>query len=335
MRLHQPSSQGVYSPGMPGDGNGDVVGPVASTDGAIALWDGTGGNTLKDSNLVYSGSTLSVPDGFTVSSAGSITLKTTGTGDLLINKNTAASTPWFDGTLMTGADATNTAFQVDVYGAQARYDVRRANGTKASPTTLTNADIIGGFGARGYDGSAYSGTTCSLLFKAKGTWSGSNLGTYFDIAVIPENQLAQVTAATFGSNSLLSLGNNATFPAWTTDGVVLNSLARTYTNGTSTGTVAAIALHSFSASTLAATNATTFTDAANVYIAGAPAAGSGATLTRSHALWIDSGSFRLDGTDGAGAGAGSLTNAPSAGNPDKWIPINSEGTQYWVPAWAA
>jgi hypothetical protein len=38
-------------------------------------------------------------------------------------------------------------------------------------------------------------------------------------------------------------------------------------------------------------------------------------------------------TNGAGASAGTLTNAPAAGNPTKWIPINDNGTTRYIPAW--
>ena len=38
-------------------------------------------------------------------------------------------------------------------------------------------------------------------------------------------------------------------------------------------------------------------------------------------------------TTGAGAGAGTLTNAPAAGNPTKWIPISDAGTTRYIPAW--
>lgn len=38
-------------------------------------------------------------------------------------------------------------------------------------------------------------------------------------------------------------------------------------------------------------------------------------------------------TDGAGASAGTLTNAPAVGNPTKWIPINDNGTTRYIPAW--
>lgn len=38
-------------------------------------------------------------------------------------------------------------------------------------------------------------------------------------------------------------------------------------------------------------------------------------------------------TNGAGASAGTITNAPSVGNPTKWIPINDNGTTRYIPAW--
>jgi hypothetical protein len=37
--------------------------------------------------------------------------------------------------------------------------------------------------------------------------------------------------------------------------------------------------------------------------------------------------------NGAAAGAGTITNAPAAGNPTKWIPINDNGTVRYIPAW--
>jgi len=38
-------------------------------------------------------------------------------------------------------------------------------------------------------------------------------------------------------------------------------------------------------------------------------------------------------TDGAGGSAGTLSNAPSAGNPTKWVPIDDNGTTRYIPAW--
>lgn len=38
-------------------------------------------------------------------------------------------------------------------------------------------------------------------------------------------------------------------------------------------------------------------------------------------------------TDGAGANLGTLTNAPSAGDPTKWLLVNDNGTTRKIPAW--
>lgn len=38
-------------------------------------------------------------------------------------------------------------------------------------------------------------------------------------------------------------------------------------------------------------------------------------------------------TNGAGAATGTLTNAPAAGNPTKWIPISDNGVTRHIPAW--
>jgi hypothetical protein len=38
-------------------------------------------------------------------------------------------------------------------------------------------------------------------------------------------------------------------------------------------------------------------------------------------------------TNGAGASAGTITNAPAAGNPTKWIPVDDNGTVRYIPAW--
>ena len=62
------------------------------------------------------------------------------------------------------------------------------------------------------------------------------------------------------------------------------------------GTATAYSALSYSVPTLAATNASvTTTDAATIYIAGAPAAGTNQTITNAMALWVDAGNVRLDG----------------------------------------
>lgn len=54
-------------------------------------------------------------------------------------------------------------------------------------------------------------------------------------------------------------------------------------------------------------------------------------------IYINSASFlmrnKTSWTNGAAAAAGTLLNAPVAGNPTKWIPIDDNGTTRYVPAW--
>ena len=38
-------------------------------------------------------------------------------------------------------------------------------------------------------------------------------------------------------------------------------------------------------------------------------------------------------TNGAAAAVGTLTNAPAAGNPTKWVPVDDNGTTRYIPAW--
>ena len=81
-------------------------------------------------------------------------------------------------------------------------------------------------------------------------------------------------------------------------GKVWNTLSSTFTdtNTAASGTSVANAFTSFQLPTLAASNVTvTCTDAATVYIAGAPVNGTNITITNPWALWVDSGNVRFDG----------------------------------------
>ena len=83
-----------------------------------------------------------------------------------------------------------------------------------------------------------------------------------------------------------------------TSGAYIQLAASTFTdnNTSASGTAAAMVFNSIAAPTLAATNASvTTTDAATLYIAGAPTAGTNQTITNAYALWVDSGNVQMDG----------------------------------------
>jgi hypothetical protein len=54
-------------------------------------------------------------------------------------------------------------------------------------------------------------------------------------------------------------------------------------------------------------------------------------------IYTNSASFMIrtktSYSNGAGASAGTISNAPSVGNPTKWIPVDDNGTTRYIPAW--
>jgi hypothetical protein len=86
-------------------GGAGVSGPVSSTNNAAALWDGTGGNTLKDSTLVVGASDITI--------AGSEVYRAGGTDVSVADGGTGVSAltayaPIFGGTTGTGAVQSGT-----------------------------------------------------------------------------------------------------------------------------------------------------------------------------------------------------------------------------------
>lgn len=58
-----------------------------------------------------------------------------------------------------------------------------------------------------------------------------------------------------------------------------------------------------------------------------------ATQPRHIDVMIDKGLFFTNQTSGAGAAVGTLTNAPTAGDPAFWIRTRINGTDHFIPAW--
>ena len=55
-------------------------------------------------------------------------------------------------------------------------------------------------------------------------------------------------------------------------------------------------------------------------------------------VWLDEtvlGGGTAGRRDGVGTGAGTITNAPKAGNPNRYILINENGCLGYIPVWTA
>jgi len=120
------------------------------------------------------------------------------------------------------------------------------------------------------------------------TLSATGTDTNIDLAIVPKGS-GQVE-----TNNLKITGGGS-FPAWTTNGIGFSAAAATYTDTTSSGTVASAGVYAFGQPTIAASSSTTITDGATWYIAGGPANGTNTTVTNSWGLW-NVGKTRLDGS---------------------------------------
>lgn len=105
---------------------------------------------------------------------------------------------------------------------------------------------------------------------------------------------AATVAATSGTVAAFVAGaQNHTGQTASTE--VSNWANPSYTRTWATGAIATQREWHLSVPTYAFAGASVITDAVNLYVAGAPAAGTNATLTNAYALWVDADSSRFDG----------------------------------------
>jgi hypothetical protein len=98
----------------------------------------------------------------------------------------------------------------------------------------------------------------------------------------------------------LEIGGNQSSTSWTTAGLSLDVAGSTLTDTSGSGTIGTRVSDSLGTPTFAASNTETITNAATLYIPGAPAAGANVTITNPISLWVAGGIARLDGFTGFG-----------------------------------
>lgn len=285
-----------------GTAPGNVDGPASSTNNALVLFNGTTGKLIKDSvDLTYVSPTLSVPDAFVVSSAGSIGLTAGGTNKAVTIRSKGTSPVSIGNATALPSAPSGFGWQLGTYGIiegigdGGFVQFRHTNGSAASPSAVLNNESLGYLGFNGYKATAYSGDTGSFGFNATQNWTDSANGTRFDVGTTPNGSTSVSTRLSVGNYGKLALTPGAgSQAAWGVVGSTFSQSSATITDSSSSGTVATAIANSFSQPTFAASSATTFTDAANLYIAGDVAAGTNVTLTNSYGLW-NAGKTRLDG----------------------------------------
>ena len=182
-------------------------------------------------------------------------------------------------------------------------------GTSISAATTTGATTIGGPSQTGTMTIGQSTVSQTTNIQAAATASGStktiNIGTG---GTSGSTTAIAIGSATLGATQTTTVNGRVTFApigasaaAWTTSGINLIQAAATFTDTTSTGTVAEIRINNFASQTLAATSTTTVTNLYGTYFV-SPTAGANVTATGAYAIGADSiripGGVQFDGVGG-------------------------------------
>lgn len=148
--------------------------------------------------------------------------------------------------------------------------------------TVTSIGASGGTTGLTFSGSPI---TTSGTLTLGGTLAVTNGGTGVTISTGTGSNVLSDSPTITGTIGLSGAAISA--PAWTTTGIGIKQLATTYTDTTSTGTVADIRINTFAGPTLAASTATTATVLYGTYFSN-PVAGTNVTATQVFALGADS-----------------------------------------------
>ena len=229
---------------------------------------------------------------------------------LQINRNVSPAVAPNSGSNLhiTGIDNSSNALTMDAYGSNkywANYlTLRRAQGTAAAPSYPVAQDYLSSLQMQGWTGSTFGGGS-HVTGYANETWTSTAQGSGLYFGVTPNGGTAGLNMMTVTGDSV-TIGGPRSLQTWATAGRNLNILAGVLTDTNGAPTVATKVASSIAAPTFASSTAQTVTNAANVYIAGAPIAGANTTITNAQALHVASGLSYFGGNVGIG------TTAPSA-----------------------
>lgn len=135
-----------------------------------------------------------------------------GKGQLILGGNaTAPPAGVSPGVQLVSADSLAGGYGVDTFSTNGNNSFRRANGTNASPTRLSNNDVIGAMVFRGFDAVAgYSGNALTIQGFASEDWvDATHHGSAFAVNVTPAATagiLRAFTVTGVSGNNRVSVG---------------------------------------------------------------------------------------------------------------------------------
>lgn len=374
-RLPGNTTTGIQFLSQTGTGSASAAPAWQTLTSGSFLLTGSGTGLFSNTDLTYSTPTLSVPDGYTISSAGSIGLTAGGSnkaitftpsdsgaqgavsGAMVPSGSTIIGTGGFQVYKQATSGGVFPSIELQSFrngnSAQSFFVAASANGTQASPTTNPVSTTIGGFRFYGRANGAWrnlanvsaetsssfsdSDFTSVLRLGPSTNSAQANLISMFGGNTTNSNSVVVGGASSISTRNVLTIdpGSNVSFQAWGSTGILTATGARTFTDSTSSGTVATAVANSFAVPAFAASSATTFTDFANGYWAGAPSRGANVTGGNPWCGWFASGggggNVRIDGslyfggitgtviagsttTTGITGGAGNMTITAGTGN---------------------
>jgi len=226
-----------------------------------------------------------------------------------------------DITLTTTTGASNQARQAIILWNPASGTVTRNITAPAQSKMYTVINASGGTQSIVIRGAGpTTGVTVLKGESALVAWNGSDFvkvstvggsGTFIDLTVTGNTILGDAAADTLTVNAtstfaapvsfqglvrLPSTGRSAAAALTPTAPAFLYGVASTYTDTASSGTLAPVgAFYALSQPTLSTSNVTTYTTAATLYIANAPAAAGSATITNPYSLYVAAGNSLFAG----------------------------------------
>lgn len=225
--------------------------------------------------------------------SGSVTIGNTSTGPIILNGAVGAGT--------------DTAPLSAFYALSVSKNVTTGIGLGPGPLIVNAADGIN--------------STISL-----GSW-GTGVNPYFlayaarGTAASPTQLLANDVVAVFGGKAMQSGGGHGVI-----QGIKL--VAAENQTGTAEGMFLDVLLAP--TGTIIPATVARFQSSGGVSINTTSDPGAGMIYTNAATFMIRT---KTSYTNGAAAGAGTITTAPTAGNPTKWIPVDDNGTTRYIPAW--
>ena len=295
-------------------GTTDVAQRITNTSGAFQIYkDGTPSKAARFSFNTAATDTVSL--GVYNGSSWTDTLRVTDSavtsmGDLRVTEN--------------GKGVYSQGY-VTVKGLQANYFARGTNGgwTAGLHFYSSNTDVSASI--------FHNPATGDLQFYTTASASDYNLTTDRALVINTSKQV-QVLASTASTNTssgalvvsggvgvakevyvgtTLKLANTSrSVAAWGDIGAQLSVAGAVITDTSSSGTVSRAVVNSIAASALAASSTTTYTQAASLFVAGAPTANTNVTITNAYAIYTAGGRINFQGlpTSSAGLQAGTLWN---------------------------